>query len=244
MKNHRFYQQLASLILLAIGTFSANASVPDNRHIVIVGSAQVQTSPDIAVISLELEHKDKKSITAKQNIDNRVNQLLDGLSKFMITEDNVSASSISTQPVYLYRNNQQTLDGFRASRTLKVTLNDITLLNDFLDFALTVGVNEIRNIQLKSSKELELKKEASALAVKDAKTKGHTLASAFDAKLGRIYSINSTSSSNYDRYGANQSIERITFSDNAVAKARPGKYLQENLVFTSSINVVFDLELN
>ena len=244
---------MKAIISLIITTFfvvtfsplsSANSSLPNNRHIAVTGSAQVQAKPDIAMISMSVESTQKESLAAKQQVDFRVNQFLDGASKFNITEQDISASSIATQPKYTYVNNQQVLTGYKASRSLKVSLKDITKLNQFLDFALSAEINQINNIELKSSQELQLKAEATALAVKDAKSSGSELAQSFDAKLGRIYSINASSSTNYGRYGANKSVENITFSQREADTTRPGKYLQENLIFTSSVSVVFDLELN
>ncbi|WP_019028302.1 SIMPL domain-containing protein [Colwellia piezophila] len=237
---------LSIFALLAFSSFvHANNSLPNNRHISIVGTAQLKAEPDIAVIKLEVESLKTKSIDAKRDVDDRVNNFLEGLAKFNIDEDNVSASSITTRPIYSYSNNdKQELDGYMANRNIKVTLNDIKRLNAFMDFALSVKIDEIRSIELKSSKADSLKDEVNAMAVKNAKEKGNSLASAFDAKLGKIYSINSTSNNSRYRYGANSDIERIEVTGSRISKAsRPGKYLQENIVFSASISVVFDLEV-
>jgi uncharacterized protein YggE len=237
-----------ALCLFCVTSFSsiANSNLPDNRHISVTGTAKMMAKPDIALVHLSVESIKKTSIDAKQDVDQRVNNLLDGLKKFNIDEKDVSASNISTEAKYSYaRNDLQKLEGYVARRTLKVTLNNINNLNAFMDYALSVNVNEIRNIELKSSNELALKDEAIALAVKNAKEKGHSLANAFDAKLGKIYSINANSHASRHRYGANSDIERIEVSGSRMSNslAKPGKYLQENIVFSSSVSVVFDLEI-
>jgi uncharacterized protein YggE len=126
---------LSIFALLAISSFTfANNSLPDNRHISIVGTAQLTAKPDIAVIKLEVESLKTKSIDAKKDVDERVNNFLDGLAQFNIDEENVSASSITTQPNYSYSSNdKQELDGYTANRNIKVTLNDIKRLNAFMD---------------------------------------------------------------------------------------------------------------
>jgi len=235
-----------TLTLLFVSAFSAfaNASLPDNRHIAVTGMAELSAKPDIATVSLAVESLQSESLAAKRNVDTRVNQFLDGLHNYNIDEENVSGSSISIEPHYVYIHNKQQLDGYRAYRHLKVTLNNIKQLNTLMDFALKVKINKIRNIDFSSSKADVLKDEVNALAVKNAKEKGRSLAKAFDAELGNIYSINSTSNQSRHRYGANNDIEAIQFSSARMNKpARPGKYLQENIVFTSTINVVFDLHV-
>jgi len=232
--------------LLAFACCSnANSSVPDNRHISLIGKSTIKAKPDIAVVYLAVESLQTTSSDAKKEVDDRVNNFLDGLTQFNINEDNVSASSISTHPNYSYlNNNKKNLDGYTAKRNIKVTLNDITLLNAFMDFVLIVKINKIQNIELKSSKADLLKDEVNALAVKNAKEKGNSLANAFGAKLGKIYSINSTSNQSKFLYGANRDIERIEVSNSMMGKSlRPGKYLQEHIIFSASISVVFDLEV-
>lgn len=91
---------------------------------------------------------------------------------------------------------------------------------------------------------MELKNEARALAVADAKEKGSLLASAFGAMLGKIYSIGSSTDDSIGRYGANNRIERIEVTGSRLGKPQvTGQYLQENMVFSASISVVFDLDV-
>ncbi|MGE6434699.1 SIMPL domain-containing protein [Shewanella baltica] len=194
------------------------------------------------VVYLEVESLKASSAEAKNDVDDRVNKLLLGLGKFNVDEKNVSASSISTAPEYSFGDNEKrVLDGYRASRNLKVTLNNLEQLNAFMDFALSVQLDEITRVELKSSKEAELKNEARALAVADAKERGSLLANAFGATIGKIYSIGSSTDDSIGRYGANNGIERI---GSRMGKPQvTGQYLQENMVFSASISVVFDLDV-
>ncbi len=240
----KYLTVIAVLLLSSVAT--ANNSLPENRHIAVVGTAELKTKPDIAVVHLDVQSIKTTSVAAKVEVDKRVNRLLDGLSDFNVEQDNVSASSISTAPYYSYgSHNKKVLDGYSARRTLKVTLRNMQHLNAFMDFALNAKINQIRNIELKSSKADALKDEVNALAVSNAKRKAASLAKAFDARLGRIYSINSATNSSRYRYGANSDIEQqIQLSSSVMAQAaEPGQYLQENIVFSASISVVFDLDV-
>lgn len=231
-------------LLLSFCSFTfANNSLPTHRHISVTGTAELMTMPDIAVLHLNVESEQKTSLEAKKEVDLRVNNLLDGLVDFDINEDNVSASNISTEIRRSYnRGEQDTIEGYIARRTLKVTLNNIDKLNAFMDFVLSVKINAIRNIELKSSNQKQLQQEVNALAVSNAKSKGKSLANAFDAELGAIYSINASSNQSYHRYGANNEGYKMR-SSMADSAAKPGRYLQENIVFSATIDVVFDLEL-
>lgn len=88
-------------------------------------------------------------------------------------------------------NDNQVKDGFRATRKVKVSLKKLSLLDGFLNFSLKVGVNQIDQIQLLSTKASDYEQAALDKAVANAKQQGSSLASAFEAKLGRVYSIQS-----------------------------------------------------
>ncbi len=232
-------------LLFMSSLVSANNSLPENRHIAVVGTAELQAKPDIAVVHLDVHSVKTTSVEAKAEVDKRVNRLIEGLSDFNVAQDNVSASSISTAPYYSYgSHNKKVLEGYSARRSLKVTLKNIEHLNAFMDFALKSKINEIRNIELKSSKADALKDEVNALAVNNAKQKAASLAKAFDARLGRIYSINSSTNNSRYRYGANSDIEHIRLSNSVMGQPpEAGQYLQESIVFSASISVVFDLDV-
>ena len=235
---------LKSLLLLVLCSSSAMAatSLPDNRHIVVKGEAVVRTAPDRADITLEFEAVKAESVQAKQQVDAQVNELLAGLNKFSIDQKSISAGRIFVEPNMRYdENDNQVKDGFRATRKVKVSLKKLSLLDGFLNFSLKVGVNQIDQIQLLSTKASDYEQAALDKAVANAKQQGSSLASAFEAKLGRVYSIQSQEIGSHFGYGSNTNIERIMVTGSRINTVPEGKYLQESITFRASVNVVFDL---
>ena len=237
---------LKSLLLLVLCSSSAMAatSLPDNRHIVVKGEAVVRTAPDRADITLEFEAVKAESVQAKQQVDAQVNEILAGLNKFSVDEKSISAGRIFVEPNMRYdENDNQVKDGFRATRKVKVSLKKLSLLDGFLNFSLKVGVNQIDQIQLLSTKASDYEQAALDKAVANAKQQGSSLASAFEAKLGRVYSIQSQEVGSHFGYGSNTNIERIMVTGSRINTVPEGKYLQESITFRASVNVVFDLLL-
>ena len=235
---------LKSLLLLVLCSSSAMAatSLPDNRHIVVKGEAVVRTAPDRADITLEFEAVKAESVQAKQQVDAQVNGLLAGLNNFSIDEKSISAGRIFVEPNMRYdENDNQVKDGFRATRKVKVSLKKLSLLDGFLNFALKVGVNQIDQIQLLSTKASDYEQAALDKAVANAKQQGSSLDSTFEAKLGRVYSIQSQEIGSHFGYGSNTNIERIMVTGSRINTVPEGKYLQESITFRASVNVVFDL---
>ncbi|HAU05598.1 SIMPL domain-containing protein [Pseudoalteromonas sp.] len=229
-------------LVLCSSSAMAATSLPDNRHIVVKGEAVVRTAPDRADITLEFEAVKAESVQAKQQVDAQVNELLAGLNNFSIDEKSISAGRIFVEPNMRYdENDNQVKDGFRASRKVKVSLKKLSLLDGFLNFSLKVGVNQIEQIQLLSTKASDYEQAALDKAVANAKQQGSSLASAFEAKLGRVYSIQSQEIGSHFGYGSNTNIERIMVTGSRINTVPEGKYLQESITFRASVNVVFDL---
>lgn len=229
-------------LVLCSSSAMAATSLPDNRHIVVKGEAVVRTAPDRADITLEFEAVKAESVQAKQQVDAQVNELLAGLNNFSIDEKSISAGRIIVEPNMRYdENDNQVKDGFRATRKVKVSLKKLSLLDGFLNFALKVGVNQIDQIQLLSTKASDYEQAALDKAVANAKQQGSSLASAFEAKLGRVYSIQSQGIGSHFGYGSNTNIERIMVTGSRINTVPEGKYLQESITFRASVNVVFDL---
>ncbi|MDW3458667.1 SIMPL domain-containing protein, partial [Escherichia coli] len=65
-----------------------------------------------------------------------------------IAKKDISAANLRTQPDYDYQNGKSILKGYRAVRTVEVTLRQLDKLNALLDGALNAGLNEIRSVSL------------------------------------------------------------------------------------------------
>lgn len=231
----------SALLLFSTFLATANSALPANRHIAVQGSAELKTTPDIAVISFEVSNLQPTALAAKAEVDKRVNQFLDGLEDFEVQTEGVTATNLLTEPQYIYtRDNEQQLAGYRASRSVQIELTNIDQLNELINFGLKVEISEVQNIQLRSSKTEEMRKKVTAMAVENAKANATALASAFEARLGKIYSINSNTQRQQGGY------ERIMVTGSRVgaADAAPGRYLQATVTFNSTVDAVFDLTVN
>lgn len=243
------------VLFLCTASFIVNANnhLPNHRHIAVTGKSVFTTKPDMAEIKFDVQSIAETSLLAKRSVDQKVNKFIDGLSKFKISPKHLSASSIVTEANAVWDDNDnEIIDGYVASRTLTVTLSDIALLNDFLDFALSVELNTIDDITLKSSKNKELKKQAKQQAIEHAKQRAKDMAEAFNATIGNVYSIDETGySSGYSyRFGgyASGDVERIEVTGSHLSrdqlKLTPGKYLEAEITYSESVRIVFDLVID
>ncbi|VEB54382.1 oxidative stress defense protein [Salmonella enterica subsp. enterica] len=101
----------------------------------------------------------------------------------------ISAANLRTQPDYDYQNGKSILKGYRAVRTVEVTLRQLDKLNSLLDGALKAGLNEIRSVSLGVAQPDAYKDKARKAAIDDAIHQAQALAAGFNSKLGPVYSV-------------------------------------------------------
>ena len=137
---------------------------------------------------------------------------------------------------YDYQNGKSILKGYRAVRTVEVTVRQLDKLNSLLDGALKAGLNEIRSVSLGVAQPEKYKDEARKAAIDDAIHQAEQLASGFKSKLGPVYSVR-YHVSNYQP----SPMVRMMKADAAPVSAQE-TYEQPTIQFDDQVDVVFQLE--
>jgi len=240
------------LTLFPLITF-ANSSLPANRHITVQGTAEILVEPDMANISFEVISTKDTLLEAKQDLDTQINLLLEGVDKYGFELNDVFVSGLKSNTYNIIGTETGTVSGdkYLALKTVKVTINDIKKIDGFIEFAQSVKINNVIAIESVSSKEKLLEAQATQAAVDDAIAKGNLLAKAFGAKLGKVYSI--SSNSNRTNFGDNEGDAKHSVLPGYTNNSNPFEHKRyvdktistnSNISITSSISVVFDLEIN
>lgn len=211
--------------------------LPDGPHIVTSGMASVDAAPDIATLAIEVNVAAKDAATAKKQADDRVAQYLSFLEQNSVAKKDISAANLRTQPDYDYQNGKSILKGYRAVRTVEVTVRQLDKLNALLDGALKAGLNEIRSVSLGVAQPEEYKDKARKAAIDDAVHQAKALAAGFNATLGPVYSVR-YHVSNYQP----SPMVRMMKADAAPAPSAQETYEQQTIQFDDQVDVVFQLE--
>lgn len=226
-------------LLLPLTLPTQAAETPAGPHIVTSGIASVEATPDIATISIEVSVSANDAADAKKQVDTRVAQYFDFLSKNGIEKKDINAANLNTQPEYDYPKTGGTvLKGYRAVRQVQVTVRQIDKLNPLLDGALKFGLNEIRAIKLGVANPSIYRQQTRQKAIANAISVAGSLAEGFKAKLGAIYSIRYSVTNDQAR-----PIVLMYKSAEAASQNNPAKtYEQETIHFDDQVDVVFELE--
>lgn len=232
------FKVMALVTLVGLSAMTAQASeLPECPHIVTSGTASVDAVPDIATLEIEVNAAAKDAATAKKQADERVAQYLSFLEKNRIAKKDISAANLRTQPDYDYQNGKSILKGYRAVRTVEVTLRQLDKLNSLLDGALKVGLNDIRSVSLGVAQPDAYKDKARKAAIDDAIYQAQVLAAGFNSKLGPVYSVR-YHVSNYQP----SPVVRMMKAADATQVSAQETYEQPTIQFDDQVDVVFQLE--
>ncbi|AVF96137.1 oxidative stress defense protein [Vibrio diabolicus] len=223
---------LASALSLTSASVLANS--PEFAHVTTTGYGEVIATPDMATFSVKVVDTTMTAEQAKQSVDKTVEQFLKNLSDAGLSKDNVTSSNLYLAPQYHYpKSGKAELVGYRASRSIDVTVTDLKNLNQYLDMALEAGINQVDNIQLKVSNQAEYQQKARMAAIQDAREKAASLATGFEKKLGDVWQIN------YRQMHVQPVLMRSMAMD---SKEGANSYQDSTMIIRDQVDVVYKLK--
>ncbi len=186
-----------ALLVAAVMSASAlaHAAEPAPRTVTVSGQGEIHAEPDRAVINLGIESRKPKLEDARAEVAKAVEAALKLTRDLKIDQKYVRATRINVQPEYNWDNNarERNLIGYYVSRQIEVDLRDLEKLGQLLERAFDLGINQVSEPQLDSSKRRDLEREALAKAVQDARLNAEAVAKAAGARLGPPRTISASS---------------------------------------------------
>ncbi len=155
----------------------------------------------------------------------------------VLLKKDINSANLRTQPDYDYQNGKSILKGYRAVRTVEVTLRQLDKLNGLLDGALKAGLNEIRSVSLGVAQPDAYKDKARKAAIDDAVHQAQELAAGFHSKLGPVYSVRY----HVSNYQPSPMVRMMKAADAAPVSAQE-TYEQATIQFDDQVDVVFELQ--
>jgi uncharacterized protein len=157
----------------------------------VTGKSSITTAPDKAVLTLGVTQKAADLKQAQNSANTIMENLHKQLSTFGIKKQDIKTQNYSINPNYDYSKNGQNIIGYSVDITLAVNLTDFSQVNQVVDTATSLGINQVNGVQftLSDAKEAEVRSQARKEAIEDAKRNANELASLAGMKLGRIINV-------------------------------------------------------
>jgi len=228
---------LAFALLLACT--AAHADQDDHpRTVGVSGQGEVRAEPDRATVTLGVESRKPKLEDARAAVAKTVDAVLKLTRDLKIDPKQVRSTRINVQPEYNWganNANERTLIGYYVARQVEVELHDLEKLGQLLEKSTDLGVNQMGDPRLDSSKRQDLTREALAKAVVDARQNAEVIAKAAGARLGNARTINA----NTEFSQPPVPMVRAMAMEAKAAGAAP--YQSGEMTFNATVNVQYDL---
>ena len=183
------------IILFAVAMTTMNAQ--ENKQIpqiAVSGEGKIKVTPDRVVVNFGVDNVGKDATEVKKLNDETVDKVIKFIKKFGIPTTDFQTTNVSLQKIYDYEKKKHT---YQASQSITITLKDITKYDELMMGLVDTGINNISNVEFKSSKMEEHKTEARKLAILDAKKKAEDYVSVLNQKVGKAILITDNSQAYY-----------------------------------------------
>jgi len=163
-------------------------------QIVVSGEGKIKVVPDNVAISFGIENTGKDAAEVKRLNDETVDKVVKFIKKFGILSTDFQTTNVSLNRNYDYDKKKY---NYRASQNITLTLKDISKYDALMMGLVDSGINNINDVEFKSSRIEEFKTAARKEAVKDAKKKAEDYASVLGQKIGKALLITDNQTNYY-----------------------------------------------
>lgn len=161
------------------------------RTITITASGQVAAEPDIATISTGVVTESDTARAALTANSAAMRKVIEGLKATGVAAKDLRTSQLAIEPRYTGSSVSKvaTIQGYRVTNRIQVTLRDMSRLGETLDQVSSLGANQMGGIQFVVSKAETLTDEARTIAMQNARRRAELYAKAAGAEVGPVLTI-------------------------------------------------------
>lgn len=182
---------LAAATLAACDTASGPANGPgaNSRQVTVIGSGQVQGTPDTLTVNASMEFIAPDATAAMNQTNERQQAVIDGLAGLGIDRKDIATTQADLQPQY--GSDNTAISAYRSTNSVNVTIRDLNKASNAIGLIVSTGGNatRINSISYSIEDDSQLVKDARARAFADAKDRANQYSQLSGLELGKVISI-------------------------------------------------------
>ncbi|MGW0159860.1 SIMPL domain-containing protein [Mycobacterium sp. NPDC003323] len=168
---------------------AGDSATAPGRQVTVVGSGEVQGTPDTLTVSAAMEAIAPDVTTALNQTSDRQRAVTDALTAAGIEAKDISTTEVSLQPQY--NSDGTRIDFYRASNGVDVKIRDADRASDILALIVNTGgdATRINSVSYSIADDSQLVRDARARAFEDARDRAQQYAELSGLDLGEVVSI-------------------------------------------------------
>ena len=180
-----------AIIIPAFASAASAQNDPNNlsvRTIEVDGSGETRTSPDTADLDLAINTQAKTAEEAAASNAALATKVIDALKAKLGDKGKITTGGYSLDAQYDQRPNarSETIVGYIAQNSVTIHTGALDLVGALIDSAIAAGANRVNSLNFSVENNISARKEAIAIATRDAHAQAEALASALGVKLGKV----------------------------------------------------------
>jgi uncharacterized protein len=182
-----------ALVLWVAATALAQDSPPLSakpvRTITVTSTASVKAAPDEAVVNLGVRSEAPDSAAAFAQNAEDMQTVLDAVKTAGVDEKDIQTTNVSLEQRVTNSGKPNEQQAFVATNSVRVTIHDLSSVGSVIDAAVRAGADAVNDIRFQLSDPDAVRTDALRQAVAGARAKADALASAADAEVLRVVTI-------------------------------------------------------
>lgn len=160
------------------------------------GEGIVEATPDRATISVGVVTREKNPSAVQSSNARAASSVINSIVALGVERRNISTGNYSFSPVYRHTDNgKRILEGYEATNSVTIIVDDLNLVGKIIDAALSHGANRVDSLNFGLRNKTAYQDEALRLAVLDAKRKAEVAANALGKSIISVRSVSINSAS-------------------------------------------------
>ena len=173
------------VLFCAAFLFVAWGAAAEERFITTKGEATIEVPPDFVEVSMTLMAMGPELQRLKEDVDARTRQLLASAAELKVAGADIESSGLGVTREYQQdRNDNETLRGYRVSRSVDIKLRNIADYERLAQAMIDARVDEIDSVAVGVDDRSALKQRALVEASRNARNEAQAVAAELGVKLG------------------------------------------------------------
>lgn len=210
------------------------SALAGEHYVEVSGNGEVKAWPDFITLSLNVSASAADAASAKQQLDEQMQQLLSLSDGFNIAREDVDASRINRQPLWHWNDGSREYRGEQISRPVTLTLRDTSQYAQLSHDMMAIKGLSLNGQSMGFADRRQLEQQAMTLALHDARDKAQQMAKALDSDIDGVLRI--------EEQGGMATPMVMEGRAFAMAKSEPAPMLIQQQTISTSVRVRFALD--
>jgi uncharacterized protein YggE len=189
---------LSAVLVVGILAFFVGQIVLQNREInlqnqnqiTVSGIGKIYVKPDVAVLILGVENRGAKISDIVKDNTEKMNKIISDVKNFGVEEKDIQTTQYTIAPEYNWTEARgRIFVGYVLTQQITLKIRDFEKIGSILDKATADGANSVGDLQFTIDDSEQIKQEARAKAIAQAKANAENLAKESGVKLGKIINV-------------------------------------------------------